>query len=133
MVKTIILSFLLCLASLTSYAEPSVWKVLLAEASNQGYDGMYAVACVIRNRGGGLRGFSGAKRKDLSVFCDRQGRHAISQARNIEKRVFEQGAPDSTNGATHFENIEAFGIPYWAPGMLVTVKIGDHTFFKERK
>lgn len=112
---------------------PPIWKVLLAEASNQGYEGMYAVACVIRNRGGDLHGFYGAKRKDLSVFCDRQGRHIISQARKIEQIVFEQAGVDTTASATHFENIEAFGVPYWAREMIETVKIGDHTFFKERK
>jgi len=113
--------------------QPTIWKVLLAEASNQGYDGMYAVACVIRNRGGDLRGFCGAKRKDLSVFCNRQGRRAISQARDIEKRVFELACADTTGGATHFENVEAFGTPWWAKEMVVTVKIGSHTFYKKKE
>ncbi len=115
-----------------SYPDTPIWKVIMAEAVSEGYEGMYAVACVIRNRGGDLHGFCGAKRKDLSVFCNRQGRRAISQARKIEERVFEFYGPDTTKGATHFENIEAFGVPYWAKSMTITTKIGRHTFYKRK-
>ena len=38
------------------------YKVIMAEAVGDGYQGMYAVACVIRNRGGDLDGFCGARR-----------------------------------------------------------------------
>ena len=104
----------------------------MAEAVSEGYSGLYAVACVIRNRGGDLNGFYGAKRKDLDEFCIRQGETYISQAKEIQDRVFTQGACDNTGGATHYENIEKFGTPYWAKGMTRTVKIGSHTFFKGR-
>jgi len=103
----------------------------MAEAVSEGYSGMYAVACVIRNRGGDLRGFCGGKRKDLDDFCKRQGQRYILQAKKIERLVFEEDACDTTGGATHFENLEAYGVPYWAKGMTITAKIGDHTFFKE--
>lgn len=122
---------LLLLSLMTGVSHAEIWQVLMAEAVSEGYDGMYAVACVIRNRGGDLHGFCGAKRKDLASFCSRQGRKAMCDARKIEKSVFELGGVDTTFGATHFENIEAFGTPYWAKGMVVTVKIGKHTFFKK--
>lgn len=124
----LIIAFLQCVPA---HAAPEIWKVLLAEAASEGYDGMYAVACVIRNRGGDLRGFCGAKRKDLDGFCERQGRKYIDMAKDIERRVFTENAPDSTDGATHFENIEKYGVPYWAKGMTVTAKIGFHTFFRK--
>jgi hypothetical protein len=115
-----------------AYAAPAIWKVLLAEAASEGEQGMYAVACVIRNRGGDLRGFCGSRRKGLDGFCERQGRKYISLAQAIEKRVFEEQAPDITNGATHFENTKAFGIPSWAKTMIVTARIKAHTFYRER-
>lgn len=112
--------------------EVSYWKVIMAEAVGEGYDGMYAIACVIRNRGGDLSGFAGAKRKDLDGFCQRQGVRYISLAKTIERAVFEDNARDTTGGATHFENVEVFGQPYWAKSMKVTCKIGRHTFYKRR-
>ena len=40
------------------------------------------------------------------------------------------GSVDITNGATHFENVEAFGVPTWAKGAPVVAKIGRHTFWR---
>ena len=111
--------------------QPQIWQVLMAEAVSEGYDGMYAVACVIRNRGGNLNGFYGAKRKDLDDFCRRQGSY-IALAKSVEKRVFKNGGTDITHGATHFENIGRFGNPYWTKEMIITVKIGNHTFYRRR-
>lgn len=127
--------FLLFAAVLTlpsvAHAQPAVWKVLLAEADNQGYEGMYAVACVIRNRSGDLSGFCGAKRWDLDAFCRRQGNKLIATAKDIEHRVLKANGPDTTNGATHFENVRAYGMPEWARNMRVVKRIKDHTFFKQ--
>jgi spore germination cell wall hydrolase CwlJ-like protein len=33
--------------------------------------------------------------------------------------------------ATHFENIEKFGTPYWAKNMKKIGKIGKHTYYEE--
>ena len=110
--------------------EVPYWQVIMAEAVSEGYDGMYAVACVIRNRKGSLDGFYGARRKDLVVFCEKQGKKYIMEAKRIERYVFHENSFDTTGGATHFENIEVFGVPYWAKKMRVTSKIGRHTFYK---
>lgn len=114
--------------------QPAYWQVIIGEAANQGYIGMYAVACVMKNRGGDLHGFSAANRKDLSVFCSRQGREIMRQARDIERRVFQKNGPDITKGATLFENIEKYGFPRtWDRAKIIkTVRIKDHTFFKEK-
>jgi hypothetical protein len=114
--------------------QPAYWQVIIGEAADQGYTGMYAVACVIKNRGGGLNGFSAANRKDLSVFCDRQGREIMRQARAIERKVFQEHGPDITKGATLFENIEKYGFPKtWDKSKVIkTVKIKSHTFFREK-
>ncbi len=114
--------------------QPAYWQVIIGEAADQGYAGMYAVACVMKNRGGDLHGFSAANRKDLSLFCSRQGREIIRQAREIERRVFQEHGPDITKGATLFENIEKYGFPRtWDRSKVIkTVKINSHTFFRER-
>ena len=113
---------------------PAYWQVIIGEAADQGYVGMYAVGCVLRNRGGDLHGFSATNRKDLSLFCDRQGREIMRQAREIERRVFQEHGPDITKGATLFENIEKYGFPRtWDRTKIIkTVKILDHTFFREK-
>jgi len=123
---------LICLVKNVRAEEPAIWKVLLAEAADQGPIGLYAVACVIRNRGGDLDGFCGAKRRDLDSFCARQGGSYISIAKDIERKVFEEEGPDTTGGATHFES-DRFPVPYWAASMQKTVKIGRHTFYKETR
>lgn len=103
---------------------------------------MYAVACVIRNiavarnispEQAANQYFAGAKRKDLDRFIARQPQYTRDNANEIVVRVFSENAPDITFGATHFENIEAFGVPYWAKSCVITTKIGNHTFYREIK
>ena len=126
-----VITFIL-LCSLVRADEIPVWKILMAEAVSEGYEGMYAVACVIRNRGGDLSGFLGAKRKDLDDFCKRQGQYYINLAQEIERCVFEENSPSNIGNATHFEAIEIYGEPWWAKDMIVTCKIGEHTFYEEK-
>lgn len=111
----------------------NLWQGLIAEACNQGYDGMYAVACCVRNRlnAGMNTGLCALKRKDLDAFCKRQGSQVEKMAKDIIKKVFEQNAPDTVFGATHYENIKAYGWPKWSKDMAVVAKIKDHTFFRE--
>jgi hypothetical protein len=136
-IKYITIITLIALIGLTAHTTseptegPSVWKVLMAEAVSEGYNGMYAVACVIRNRGGDLDGFCGAKREDLDVFCEGQGERHILLAKHIERIVFQEKGKDITFGASHFENIKKFGKPYWAERMKETATIGSHTFYKK--
>jgi len=135
-----IIFMLICISlSLLGWQTPATdadlqyWKVLMAEAVSEGYEGMYAVACVIRNRGGRLNGFCGANREDLDGFCIKQGKQYISIAKTVERHVFIEDGWDVTFGASHFENIEKFGEPCWTKGMISTAKIGNHTFYKEAK
>jgi hypothetical protein len=117
-------------------AEPpaDLWKCLIGEAVGEGYEGMYAVACVFRNRleKGLPLGCAALKRTDLDRFINRQGEGYSRMARDIVARVFEANEPDLTHAATHFENVKAFGVPRWSRRMDVTVEIGTHTFFRER-
>jgi hypothetical protein len=112
----------------------NLWQGLIAEDVSGGYQGMYAVACCVRNRLniGMNTGLVALKRKDLNVFVERQGRKYELMAKDIIRQVFEENAQDVTRGATHYENIERYGLPKWAKGMVRTTKIGEHTYFKEK-
>lgn len=99
-------------------------KAIIGESANQGLDGMIGVAEVIRNRGN-LKGLYGLKRES---FISSQPKWVHTQA----KKAWEMSLKsDLTKGATHFENVKAFGKPKWAKDMTETVTIKDHTFFKE--
>jgi hypothetical protein len=112
----------------------NLWKGIIGEATSEGYIGMYAVACVYRNRleKGMSLGCVALKRRDLDEFVRREGRKAEFIAKSIIEEVFKENGKDITKGATHYENIQKFGIPKWAKKMVTTVFIGSHTFFKAR-
>ncbi len=112
----------------------NLWKGLIAEDVSGGYRGMYAVACCVRNRlnAGMDIGLVALKRKDLDAFVRKQGVKYESMAKNIVRKVFYENTPDVTQGATHYEAVERFGLPRWAKGMVRTVKISEHTFFRRR-
>ena len=114
-------------------APVDLWKGLIGEAVSEGYNGMYAVACVYRNRleNNMPLGCVAMNKEKLDEFVADQGQHYESISKEIISLVFDQGSPDTTRGATHYENIEAFGIPYWASSMHITVKLGNHTFYKK--
>ena len=124
----IILAF--CLAhSLVFGAElpkDQVIRAMIGEASNQGYDGLYAMACAIKNRGT-LKGVYGAKAKHVDS--------EPSWVWKLAKRAYlaSLSGIDVTNGATHWENIKAFGKPYWVDSMVEVYRYKNHIFYKESK
>jgi spore germination cell wall hydrolase CwlJ-like protein len=114
------------------YRYPSnLWQGLIAEAVEDGEAGMRAVACVVRNRiaQGKDTGLVGLRRSNLTQFCEAQGMKYEVMAKRIVQNVMENGAPDVTHGATQFESIR-YPKPYWAAGMVETVQIKHHKFYK---
>jgi hypothetical protein len=111
----------------------NLWQGLIAEDVAGGYKGMYAVACVVRNRTerGMNHGLCAMKRKDLSTFCRKQGKKYEVMAKEIVHKVFIENSPDITNGADHYEAVERYGMPKWAKSMKVVARIGEHTYFKQ--
>jgi len=111
-----------------------LWKGIIAEAVSEGYVGMRGVCHVYKNRmkAGLPLGCVGLKRKDLDEFVERQGVKYERMAKNIIGEVFKNQGRDITNGATHYEHLEAFGKPYWADSMVITCKIKNHTFYREK-
>lgn len=97
-------------------------RAILGEAAGEGETGMLAVAAAIRNRGT-LKGVYGLR----NPAVDRAPARVWASAR----RAWAMSATnDITLGATHWENVKAFGKPRWASSLTVTTNIGRHTFYK---
>lgn len=146
--KIITFAVLIWLYNTLSYAEDipapkDLWKALIAE--NIGYADrdikMRATACVVRNRlAGGLNmGLVGLYRKDLPEFIEENcnflkattGRDYRQISREIVEEVFNNNI-DCVNGATHYEDIFKYPVPYWAPDMIEVHRIGGVVFYKRR-
>lgn len=106
-----------------SYTDQEAIRAIVGEAANQGEDGMTAVGEVIRKRGS-LKGIYGFK----STMPDREPPCVWNVAK---KAWYASKNTNLTKGATHFENVKAFGMPSWAKNYKVTAVIGDHTFFRK--
>lgn len=105
--------------------EEQAVRTIVGEASNQGLDGMTAVAEVLRRRGTvkGCYGFRAMK--------DRWEPPAVW---NVARFAWRRSAhTDLSHGATLFENVHDFGFPRsWDREHVVCVaQIKDHWFFKE--
>jgi hypothetical protein len=120
----LLLGILLAAGSLaaTPIPEAQATRAIVGEAANQGYRGMLAVAGAIRNRGT-LQGVYGGR----SSMPDRQPNWVWQQARAAWR---ESATNDITLGATHWENVTAFGNPAWAGSMQLTIIVKDHRFFR---
>jgi hypothetical protein len=118
---------LLCLlasaAGSAPISEADATRAIVGEAANQGYEGMLAVASAIRNRGT-LRGVYGLK----NPVADKQPGWVWARARQA---WHASTTNDITAGATHWENVKAFGTPAWARAMHKTVLVKDHQFFRK--
>jgi hypothetical protein len=98
-------------------------RAIIGEASNQGYEGMLAVACAIRNRGT-LKGVYGVNAKHI----DKEPKYVWDMA----KMAWAASAvSDVTNSATHWEAVKKYGKPKWAEKMKLTLIVKDHYFYRE--
>jgi len=126
--KKNIFTFILFLGILPSFSQnitdSNAIRTIVGEAGNQGKNGMIAVGNVIRTRKN-LKGFYGFK----NPIVNKQPKWVWAQA---ERAWAESKTNNLVGGATHFENVKAFGKPYWAKDMVETVTIKDHTFFKKK-
>jgi len=108
-----------------SFSDSDAIKAIIGEAEDQGYRGMLAVACAIRNRGT-LKGVYGLRSARVRNY---------EFSRQTHKMAFlawaESEKVDITNGATHWENIKAFGTPCWVKKCIEVFRHKDHVFYKE--
>ena len=100
-------------------------RCIIGEAANQGDHGMLVLAEALRNRGTtkGVYGCSAS--------------HVVRQPEWVFKKALkawrESAYSNHTNGATNWENINAFGTPYWAKSMIKTYEYKDHVFYRSVK
>lgn len=105
-----------------AYTEEQAVRVIVGEASNQGYKGMVCVGEVLR-RQHSLKGFFGFKASHI--------RHEPKWVWAMARKAWaESKTSNYTKGANHFENL-AFGCPYWVKNCVQTFAYKDHVFYKE--
>ena len=96
------------------------------EYRTEGYKAFLAVAEVLRRRVStqGVYGCKASLAKELpylrAVGLDKEALRAWNESKHT----------NITLGATHWESTD-FKEPYWAKGMIKTVKIGKHQFYRE--
>lgn len=147
----LLLYLLISINNLYAYEIPNnLWKGLIGEAVREGETGMYAIACVYRNRleqnlSLGCMALKNRNKKmwgknhDLTLdefIWEHEEIYDYKYtylAKLIIKKVFKENGKDITQGATHYENVEQFGEPYWTKGMIITCKVGKHTFYKKER
>lgn len=98
-------------------------RAIMGEASNQGRQGMLAVAVGIRNRGT-LDGVYGVKAKHVDKEPD--------WVWEIAKEAWINSENNRIHDGDHWENIKAFGKPYWVDSMIEVYRYKDHVFYKLR-
>lgn len=144
--KTLILILIAVFLPSISHAEKiqdeKAILAIIGEAENQGTQGMVAVACGIYNRGT-LKGVYGlnaprVKKKLYSKETYLTAEKAWEFAKNAEEfmSLDEYGTPIDAchflGGADHWENIKAFGKPYWVKDMVETYRYKDHVFYRRK-
>lgn len=106
-------------------------KAIIGEAENQGFHGMLAVACGIRNRNT-LQGVYGLKA--ARVRNHQYNSTTLNQANLAWSLASNSDIKDNCDflgGATHWDNINAFGKPNWANSMIETYRYRDHVFYRK--
>jgi hypothetical protein len=95
-------------------------RAIIGEAASEGYHGMLAVACGIRNRGT-LKGVYGLNAKHVD--------HEPAWVWDLARKAWAESATkDIVNGSGDWESID-YPRPYWAKGMIITTRIGKHLFY----
>ena len=112
------------LADAAEIREADAVHAILGEARGEGYRGMYAVACAIRNRGH-LRGVDGRHAKLSGVS---------PEIHHLAARAWAESetGDDITHGADHWY-AHNLCRPWWARYGTRTAVIGGHTYMKNVK
>lgn len=97
---------------------------IVGEASGQSYVEQVAIAEALRNRGT-TKGVYGCTAKHNKT------EPAWVWAR-CKKAWRESVGTDYVKGGDHWENVTAFGKPYWASQMTVTARVGSTVFYAKK-
>ena len=111
--------------------EITATRIILGESEGEPQAGRIATAEVLRRRDS-TKGFYGLNAVHFDGKNYLRGKRIIDHKTTTQALdAWKQSARTNyTKGATHFENIKAFGQPKWAKNMKQTATIGNHVFFK---
>ena len=113
---------------------PESWLAMGNAATNRLKSGKYGKTLqqVIKGMSSAIQTKSPQWQKaDKLEFNDFEFR-AFNKMKPIAEGIVGGQAPDTIKGATHFENLNKFPMPYWAKEMDAVSRVGQHTYFKER-
>ena len=104
--------------------EREATRAIIGEAANQGYEGMLAMACAIRNRGT-LRGVYGTS----ATHIDNEPNYVFEMAR----RAWRESEKNRIHDGDHWGSIRIDG--HWIAkmrqtGYIEVYSIKDHIYFK---
>jgi hypothetical protein len=116
-------------ASTTDLPKYRIINAIIGEAESEGYYGMLAIACAIRNRGT-LKGVYGEYSRRVV------DKRYSSSTYELAVKAYEESANiDVTDGATVWGNkcdVIKFKKTKWFKKYWLTKIIGNHYFYKER-
>ena len=98
-------------------------RAIIGESSSQGFKGMLAAACGIRNRGT-LKGVYGLNAKHV----DNEPQWVF----DLAKKAWEESEHNRIHTGTNWENIKVFGEPYWVKSMVKVYEYKDHIFYVKK-
>ncbi|MBL7141788.1 cell wall hydrolase [Patescibacteria group bacterium] len=113
--------------------QEEIIEAIITEAIGEPEQGIIAVAWVFKNRLDAEMslGASGLNRENKKDFINRQPQWKKDLVRQIWMDVYMKGEPvDPTGGARYFENVNAFGSPFWIDQVEFVLAVGNHRFFK---
>lgn len=100
---------------------------VIGEAEGEGYRGMLAVSCAIRNRGM-LKGVYGGRSKRVREHL--YNSHTFVLAVKAYEESRNPDACAMIDGADHWESTD-FPRPEWSKNMIVAATIGKHVFYRD--
>ena len=112
-----------CFAKEIPFTDENCIRACIGEASSQGYMGLLAVSCGIRNRGT-LQGVYGLNAKHV----DSEPKWVWDMAR----KAWEASLNNRIHPGTNWENIKSFGKPYWTKNMQEVYRWKNHVFYKTK-
>lgn len=131
--------------AILEWQRQTVAACLVLEAACQGEAGMRAVMAVVRNRAqqrpaqfasevlrprqfSAFNALTAGQETSWQAVRRAQRDQSWQLAAQLVEEACAPGWVDPTGGATHYTR--ASERPYWARGMRITARIGDHVFYK---
>ena len=117
---------------ISQYTDKTIIEAIITEAIGEPIEGIIAVASVFKNRleANMSLGACGLNRDNKFLFILVQPKWKKDLVKEIWQKVKVSQMIDPTNGALYFENVNAFGNPYWAKNKEIILEINNHRFYK---